>query len=135
MARGDYRRHLAPRCARCGFSPDHRRQLQIHHRDRDRTNHAASNLETLCANCHALEHVTEPRSTNAEQDALIVRLRDLRRRREEFTALSRAFHRDVAAEFAVLVRHGRSSGLSLRRMCREAGLSHEGGYLLLRRGA
>jgi hypothetical protein len=41
-------------CERCGFDePD---GLTVHHRDRDRSNCAGSNLETLCGTCHAIEH-------------------------------------------------------------------------------
>jgi hypothetical protein len=41
-------------CERCGF--DDARGLVVHHRDRDRANTAEENLETLCCNCHAIEH-------------------------------------------------------------------------------
>jgi endogenous inhibitor of DNA gyrase (YacG/DUF329 family) len=33
--------------------------LVLHHKDRDRTNNARSNLEVLCPNCHAIEHLNE----------------------------------------------------------------------------
>lgn len=45
-----------PVCERCGFVPEHARQMDVHHRDRDRLNNVPENLETLCANCHRLEH-------------------------------------------------------------------------------
>jgi ArsR family transcriptional regulator len=51
-----YRRHLKEACERCGFTPAHSCQLEIHHLDFDRTNNVPSNLETLCANCHVLLH-------------------------------------------------------------------------------
>lgn len=41
-------------CERCGF--DVVAALVVHHRDRDRSNNLGDNLETLCANCHAIEH-------------------------------------------------------------------------------
>jgi predicted HNH restriction endonuclease len=46
-------------CERCGFIPAHRCQLDVHHKDRNRSNNDISNLETLCANCHRLEHQKE----------------------------------------------------------------------------
>jgi len=30
--------------------------LQLHHKDRDRTNYDDNNLELLCLNCHGIEH-------------------------------------------------------------------------------
>lgn len=41
-------------CERCEF--DGEDALEIHHRDRNRTNNIPANLETLCANCHRIEH-------------------------------------------------------------------------------
>jgi 5-methylcytosine-specific restriction endonuclease McrA len=35
--------------------------LVVHHKDRDRTHNALPNLETLCPNCHSLEHLREYR--------------------------------------------------------------------------
>jgi len=46
------------RCNRCGFSEE-ARILVVHHIDRDRSNNDASNLEILCPNCHALEHMVQ----------------------------------------------------------------------------
>lgn len=43
-----------PICNICGFS--NIAALQVHHKDRNRLNNDISNLEILCANCHALEH-------------------------------------------------------------------------------
>lgn len=51
------RRYLKGKCERCGFVPEHYAQLEIHHKDHDRTNNDPSNFETLCANCHKLHHV------------------------------------------------------------------------------
>jgi hypothetical protein len=41
-------------CARCGFADS--RVLEVHHKDRDRSNNDIGNLETLCPNCHKSEH-------------------------------------------------------------------------------
>lgn len=41
-------------CERCRFSNSH--ALVVHHIDRDRQNNSPANLETLCANCHKIEH-------------------------------------------------------------------------------
>lgn len=42
-------------CGRCGWKryPD---TLQVHHKDRDRDNNTAENLELLCPTCHEVEH-------------------------------------------------------------------------------
>lgn len=42
-------------CERCGF--DKEAALVVHHKDRNRDNNTISNLEVLCANCHAIEHL------------------------------------------------------------------------------
>lgn len=41
-------------CERCNFHNPF--ALIVHHRDSDRSNNTPENLETLCANCHAIEH-------------------------------------------------------------------------------
>jgi 5-methylcytosine-specific restriction endonuclease McrA len=42
-------------CIRCGYDK-HVEALEVHHKDRDRSNNAPENLEILCANCHRVEH-------------------------------------------------------------------------------
>lgn len=42
-------------CNICGFD-EHIAALVVHHVDRDRDNNLLSNLQILCANCHAIEH-------------------------------------------------------------------------------
>jgi hypothetical protein len=51
-----YRFLLKERCERCGFEPVHPCQLHGHHHDGNHANNEAGNIETLCANCHALMH-------------------------------------------------------------------------------
>ena len=48
-------RELPHRCNRCGYNkiPG---ILEVHHKDRERTNNLISNLEILCPNCHQEEH-------------------------------------------------------------------------------
>ncbi len=41
-------------CERCGYSK--KEVLQIHHKNRDRTNNDLANLELICPNCHYEEH-------------------------------------------------------------------------------
>ncbi len=48
-------------CSVCGF--DNIAALEVHHKDRDRTNNHLDNLEVLCANCHKIEHLGEPYGT------------------------------------------------------------------------
>lgn len=46
-------------CERCNFGSDDSAdevQLDVHHRDGDISNNDPANLETICANCHRLEH-------------------------------------------------------------------------------
>ena len=50
---------LVPVCERCGFVAKDNCQIDIHHKDRNRKNNEPENLETLCANCHRLEHSNE----------------------------------------------------------------------------
>jgi hypothetical protein len=45
-------------CERCGYDK-HEAAIIVHHKDRNRMNDADSNLEILCANCHAIEHWKE----------------------------------------------------------------------------
>lgn len=52
------RRNMILECSECGYD-SHPEILVVHHKDRDRTNNALSNLEILCPNCHALEHYSE----------------------------------------------------------------------------
>lgn len=56
---GNYRRHKSDRCERCGFMATHPMQLDVHHRDRNHENNEKANLETICANCHRLEHAEQ----------------------------------------------------------------------------
>ena len=42
-------------CQRCGNNGPEVR-LGIHHKDRNKRNHARDNLEVLCGSCHASEH-------------------------------------------------------------------------------
>ena len=51
-----YRLYVKDHCERCGFVAEHPAQLHVHHRDRSRANGDPDNLETVCANCHVLEH-------------------------------------------------------------------------------
>lgn len=44
-------------CEICGFKAMHPCQLDIHHKDHNHFNNAEDNQQTLCANCHRLEHV------------------------------------------------------------------------------
>lgn len=50
------RRNLPLVCCRCGYGRE-TRILEVHHRDRKRHNNDLSNLEILCPNCHAIEHL------------------------------------------------------------------------------
>lgn len=60
-----YRQHMADACERCGFVPVVSAQLDVHHRDGDHANNVPENLETVCANCHRLEHAPLQRAKAA----------------------------------------------------------------------
>ena len=53
-----YSRTGIPRkcCTRC----NEKTNLHYHHKDRNKNNNAASNIEVLCSNCHVAEHKTDP---------------------------------------------------------------------------
>lgn len=51
-----YRKFKKEVCEVCGFVPEDRCQLDVHHMDGDKKNNEEDNLQTLCANCHRLEH-------------------------------------------------------------------------------
>lgn len=59
-------------CEECGYNqiPG---ILVLHHRDRDRSNNTTGNLQVLCPNCHAIEHMEENklgwRHANARREA------------------------------------------------------------------
>jgi hypothetical protein len=55
-----YRKYKLIECERCGFIAEDRCQLDVHHKDRNHHNNDPNNLETLCANCHRLEHKRSP---------------------------------------------------------------------------
>ncbi|MCC6934479.1 MAG: HNH endonuclease [Candidatus Yanofskybacteria bacterium] len=44
-------------CERCGY--DKPEILQVHHKDRDRSNNDLANLALICPNCHYEEHYLE----------------------------------------------------------------------------
>lgn len=48
-------RGLLTSCERCGYK-EYPEILGVHHKDRNRKNNDASNLEVLCPMCHSIEH-------------------------------------------------------------------------------
>lgn len=48
-------RNFPAKCNRCGYDK-YVGVLQVHHKDRDRTNNTLDNLEILCPNCHHEDH-------------------------------------------------------------------------------
>ena len=51
-----YRKFKGDVCELCGFIPEDKCQLDVHHVDINKSNNSKDNLQTLCANCHRLEH-------------------------------------------------------------------------------
>lgn len=101
--------HRGPRCEKCGFAGS-ASQLDVHHRDGDHSNDEPSNLATLCANCHRLEH-----GGAAMPDALY---RALRAAGEAVTS--------TTADRDSLIREAHTQGCSLRHIANVVGLSHAG---------
>jgi DNA-binding transcriptional ArsR family regulator len=117
------RRHLKEICESCGFVPEHERQLELHHLDRDRSNNDPSNLQTLCSNCHSLTHAAESRlaQSSSEQQAILAQLRALKRRRVAAQTEEQYRRKEMARRLDELVRAGRNAGLQPAEMYRAAG--------------
>ncbi len=47
--------HNAPRCTICGYDA-HENVLEVHHKDKDRSNNELENLVVLCPTCHKELH-------------------------------------------------------------------------------
>lgn len=56
--RADVFQRANHRCERCGYC-EYLGILQIHHKDRNRRNNIADNLELLCPNCHEIDHLLQ----------------------------------------------------------------------------
>lgn len=60
--RWEYRRYAFENfnnsCNRCGYD-ECKKILEVHHKDRDKSNNDLTNLEILCPNCHAKEHLSD----------------------------------------------------------------------------
>lgn len=54
-----YRKFKKDKCERCGFEPENKCQLDVHHDDGNKKNNEEENLITLCANCHRIVHYYE----------------------------------------------------------------------------
>jgi hypothetical protein len=49
---------LPNKCNRCNYNK-YKKILQVHHIDHNHKNNKLSNLEILCPNCHAIEHLVK----------------------------------------------------------------------------
>lgn len=52
-----YDKHRKTRCEVCGRKRTSHRNLDVHHKDEDRSNNDPSNLQTLCWSCHTKLHM------------------------------------------------------------------------------
>lgn len=59
----NYRKHKKSKCEKCGFIPINTCQLDVDHIDGNHKNNDASNLQTLCANCHRLKTHNDRKDT------------------------------------------------------------------------
>lgn len=62
-----YRKFKGDVCEKCGFVPEDKCQLDVHHDDGDKLNNTEDNLITLCANCHRLVHYLEQQQLISEK--------------------------------------------------------------------
>ena len=56
ISRRKHRRQVGNVCAKCGFIAVDLCQMDVHHIDHNHSNNDSTNLISLCANCHRLEH-------------------------------------------------------------------------------
>lgn len=49
-------KHYGRKCMLCGKEDERERFIQVHHKDKDRSNNVLENLEVLCAKCHKSKH-------------------------------------------------------------------------------
>lgn len=63
-------------CELCGFIPKHAQQLDIHHKDGNHYNDTPENMQTLCANCHRLEHVQTEEQTREKFQKKLLKKRE-----------------------------------------------------------
>jgi len=59
-----YTQHKKKFCEECGFIAIHECQLDVDHKDGDKTKNEPEDLMTLCANCHRLKTYLEKDSVN-----------------------------------------------------------------------
>lgn len=68
-----YRKHVGTVCERCGFIPQIRSQLDIHHLNGIHSDNRFENLQTLCSNCHRwVTAQARKRAASIEEVALFV---------------------------------------------------------------
>jgi hypothetical protein len=115
-----HRRHLKEICESYGLIPAHDVQLEIHHKVRNRSNNAPENLQTLCANCHALVHAEICRITG------ISRARAREAASGAVAAKEAARHKAIGdpARMSILRQLQRTPELSVSDLIEELGLAH-----------
>lgn len=124
MARDDYRKYRRSLCERCGLPSRNTRQLDVHHKDRNKANNDPLNLETLCRSCHIKEHAFDELRviSNSNRDA--VREANRRRRGQPKTEI----HRRRISE----AQKGRVQPDHVRRAVAEANRKRSGSFLWIR---
>jgi 5-methylcytosine-specific restriction endonuclease McrA len=87
------------KCVRCGFLPENKCQLDIHHKDNNHFNDKEENLQTLCANCHrmvtflAMPEIVKAKRANKFKELSAPRLCPPSHRVKPETGISPAFLR------------------------------------------
>lgn len=74
LERRPYRSELQDHCERCGFVPEVKCQLDVHHIDGNHENNAKWNLATVCANCHRLIHSRSVASCQDRSSSNVVKV-------------------------------------------------------------
>src|SRR3989304_5488523 len=68
LKRRPWRLHKGDHCEECGFIPVHPCQLDVDHKDCNKTNNEPSNFQTLYANCHRLKTLLKGDWRHARED-------------------------------------------------------------------
>ena len=104
----NYRQYVTDLCEKCGCVD--KRVLIGHHKDRDRTNNAPENIQTLCFNCHYLVHA-ELRFKDKDMTPKICEFDDGRMR----AIFPKPLTMDMANDILLYIGHRRGNSILTRK--------------------